>query len=528
VPTENDIRDKLSKRLGVLEPGLMLIDVNFKLPNAGGAKGFIDILARDRLGNFVIIELKRSDQSCREALFEILKYIPLFMREHGAKSHQIRCFIVSTTWHELLVPYSEFRRRCEAQTQGFRIEVDSTGNVTRVEKVMDQPEDDLARIFQVHCGYLYPTAVERDEAIPALRSAFQGAGATGHLLFRLNYNGGSPHVIYPFGAYFVPTRVEPSLLARLSAKAAEELTEAEGEAPSPEMLRHSVEDRFLELVNESLGDYFRTRNLEGTVGTPDKFVALTEGDWAVVSIERAGPYASPLVMPDGELVELVKGLSGDNSIRFERLTSPGNKLDWDDVRAASASFLRGNPAWQSGARWFFDRAEKEMPSGTVLVQIYNPLMLPESLYRFATTQTPAYTPLLALAAIPEDGTRNEAVVGTVVWAGKSAPKSVGEVFGGLCEGVDDVGDYYLAVNLGVAWELDEELMRRHGLKYSLCFLMYVSEEDKQAVGLTFGGDGAAVMVAPMSPDSLVDYFDAARPYLQDLFAQIDSNVGRFS
>ena len=32
----------------------------------------------------------------------------------------------------------------------------------------------------------------------------------------------------------------------------------------------------------------------------------------------------------------------------------------------------------------------------------------------------------------------------------------------------------------------------------------------------------------MSPDSLVDYFDAARPYLRELFTQIDAYVGRLS
>jgi hypothetical protein len=107
----------------------MLVEVNHKPPNDVGAKGFIDILARDRLGNLVIIELKRSDQDARQALFEILKYIPLFRQQHGIPAHRIRCFIVSTTWHELLVPFTEFRRLCETQTEGFCIDVDAAGNV---------------------------------------------------------------------------------------------------------------------------------------------------------------------------------------------------------------------------------------------------------------------------------------------------------------------------------------------------------------------------------------------------------------
>jgi hypothetical protein len=45
MPSESDIRDKLSQTLEVLEPGLVLVEVNHKLPNDVGAKGFIDILA---------------------------------------------------------------------------------------------------------------------------------------------------------------------------------------------------------------------------------------------------------------------------------------------------------------------------------------------------------------------------------------------------------------------------------------------------------------------------------------------------
>jgi hypothetical protein len=60
-----------------------LVEANHRLPNDAGDQGFIDILARDRLNNLVIIELKRSDPSAREALFEMLKYLPLSVRLHG-------------------------------------------------------------------------------------------------------------------------------------------------------------------------------------------------------------------------------------------------------------------------------------------------------------------------------------------------------------------------------------------------------------------------------------------------------------
>ena len=89
--TEAALRDELASKLSLIEPGLTLIETEHPLPNTLGAKGFIDILARDRFGNRVIIELKRSNQTARQALHEVLKYVPLFVGCHGLPRHPGRC-----------------------------------------------------------------------------------------------------------------------------------------------------------------------------------------------------------------------------------------------------------------------------------------------------------------------------------------------------------------------------------------------------------------------------------------------------
>jgi RecB family endonuclease NucS len=81
VVTEDEIRDLLANQLEVLEPGLCLIEKEKYIPNPLGTRGFIDLLARDASGHFVLIELKRSDASAREAIHEILKYV------EGVKYH---------------------------------------------------------------------------------------------------------------------------------------------------------------------------------------------------------------------------------------------------------------------------------------------------------------------------------------------------------------------------------------------------------------------------------------------------------
>ena len=57
--TEAQIRDYLADNLGLIEPELTLLDKEYPLKNKDSVVGYVDILAKDRFGNIVIIELKK-------------------------------------------------------------------------------------------------------------------------------------------------------------------------------------------------------------------------------------------------------------------------------------------------------------------------------------------------------------------------------------------------------------------------------------------------------------------------------------
>ncbi|MCU1752788.1 endonuclease NucS domain-containing protein [Pseudomonas sp. 6D_7.1_Bac1] len=118
---EDELRDHLAQNLTIIESGLRLIRTNFVVDNPLGVGGAFDILGRDQFGNFVIIEVKRSDQAARQALHELSKYIALFMEDQKVDSHKIRCFVVSTHWHELDVPLSLFKDSCPVEVKGFEV-----------------------------------------------------------------------------------------------------------------------------------------------------------------------------------------------------------------------------------------------------------------------------------------------------------------------------------------------------------------------------------------------------------------------
>lgn len=141
---EDDLRNELAKKLQLVEQGLKLVAKNYPVRNYNGASGSFDILAKDRYGGFVIIEVKRSDAAARQALHELSKYIALFMDDQKVDPHKIRCFILSTHWHELDVPLSYFRSSIPVEVTGF--EVSAPSGILRVIERTLPPIDMLPKL----------------------------------------------------------------------------------------------------------------------------------------------------------------------------------------------------------------------------------------------------------------------------------------------------------------------------------------------------------------------------------------------
>jgi hypothetical protein len=174
-----------------------------------------------------------------------------------------------------------------------------------------------------------------------------------------------------------------------------------------------------------------------------------------------------------------------------------------------------------------DHAEKAFPDGLAFLQVYNLLLLPESLYRYAHDGTPDYVPQLALTVLSADRSKCEGLLGTIVWDGKTVPQSLAQVFSaGFCKGMHE---YYMAKTIGIAWELDRELMRRHGLEYGLWWLTFSKEKIEQSKRMRLTAEGK-IEESPdeQKPPSLGDYLDsdATYLYLSELFAEIEANVSR--
>jgi hypothetical protein len=119
--SEDTIRDNLAGNLDVIEPGLRLLQKEAYLPGNRGARGFVDLLAKDCKNRFVLIELKRTDSAAREAIHEVLKYVENAKDHLAVTELELRVIIVSVEWHELIVPFSSLQSRVGFAIEGVKI-----------------------------------------------------------------------------------------------------------------------------------------------------------------------------------------------------------------------------------------------------------------------------------------------------------------------------------------------------------------------------------------------------------------------
>ena len=132
---EKKLQALLASDLSIIEPGLKLIDTEFYLKaHEYGTKGFIDILAQDENGNYVIIEIKSQKSSTREAIHELFKYEEYLKHLYSMNSEEIRLLLVATDWDELLIPFSSIYSQTTSNLEGYRCILSSDDNKIKAVK----------------------------------------------------------------------------------------------------------------------------------------------------------------------------------------------------------------------------------------------------------------------------------------------------------------------------------------------------------------------------------------------------------
>ncbi len=417
---EADIRDSLAACLTDIEAGLTLVDTEVPLPNAIGARGRIDILANDRFGNFVVIEVKRADQTARQALHEVLKYAELLTREHGIESHRIRLVIASTTWHELTVPFSALARVSPYQLDGVTLTVDASGGVVSISPVEALPAVSRGGISQEQLVLLWHDSSRRDAAWDLLEPHLEGYGLTDLLGIALNYEGDSGKVITPYALLLVPGRMSLDEARRLGYL--DEESHESGSLDDP-----FIEEPEGEALNQLMAA-LDTTNDDAEAHSSERFARDLQTGWAPVRVHRSGVFAAAAYVPDEEIIRQVIGAEGDNSVVFEGHSAPSHASGWAEMVLRTSVFLRWNERWQGGVAAWLTKCEQD-GSVDCRIRIYELFDCIRGLIAAAALDDGRWLDTLTAVSQQPDGDTVE-LIGVLAWNGSGVgpEAALSEVF----------------------------------------------------------------------------------------------------
>lgn len=358
---ESRIRDYLSENLQIIEEGMLLVKKEFHIQNNLGAGGFIDILAKDSLGHFTIIEIKRSNEAARAALHELTKYSILLTSSLGIKIHNIRAILVSTEWHELSTPFSEYLRTTNISTIGLVISANQDGKINKVSQFIPQEEVEPLKIERAHQVHLFENKEDREKALNPLSIAAQKASILDFAILTTDYSGGNSTVIHPYGAYFVfssPVNYQNSKRLKEFIKTSK-IPWEDLDDPAENFLCR-------------LGDFTKFNYSSFEIGYPEKLSAMAADGWKVNVAVRQGKYSSnTAVISNDALIREAMQIEGGASHYFYGSSSPKHKLNWDEFKKNIKHVSLGCSAWSSTLKKILKRAEKDAQT-TISVKLFNP------------------------------------------------------------------------------------------------------------------------------------------------------------
>jgi hypothetical protein len=323
---EDRIRDELSARLSMIERGLTLIGINYALPNSAGTRGFIDILARDRHGVFVVIELKRSDKTAREALHEVMKYTELLQRERGIGSTNIRAAIVSTHWNELRVPFAHFKRGWANEIRGYMLSLGQDGiTPLKAEEVKTYSEAPVRGISAVHLMIFPRTGNNIEKVWRESTKVLSAVGADDVLGVELAHDE-TPRLQYTSCLYLIiGSMIADDPRTIMLDKWREDVPDDSMEAP----LGYALEYRAL--CHLTSGYNYDELHIE--TGYPEHFAAARSQNWRVCRVLRAGVFnRQGELYPDEVLLENIADRSGHSDVRFSGSSRPANAIHFAEFR----------------------------------------------------------------------------------------------------------------------------------------------------------------------------------------------------
>lgn len=439
---ESEIRDRLAKKLDLIDPNLELIETEFHIQNPLGTSGFIDILARDSVHqHLVVIELKRTNQAARQAIHELFKYTSLLRSEHGLAPTKVRAILVSVEWGELLVPFSSFVRTAAFTVDGYRLELTDSGELINVAKVQPVHENAVLELNPSRSLYLFDKKSNRDSAFDSLTRAFTDSGFPDFVAFGLDYKGTNQRVIYPYGIYVAASRLSEQERERM--RESDDMDDI-AEFENPWIYEDEATGNVWKQFNSTIyGDLLS----DVECSYPEQLGRILS-DWVAEPLQRFGRWNQNVTLiSDREVLQMLAGIEGASRHLFSAVASPRFEDSWAEFLRKCMQMLCLNPSWSQRLLPYLKRLEQQSSKSTVSVTIHCRDNIVGDVCGVAVYGDPIVLPWLEAVIEDPESSGIKLLLGQLRWSGSGPAPDPISFFDTSFDGFDEfrfarhVGDY---------------------------------------------------------------------------------------
>lgn len=470
--TEAQIRDFFATNLYLIEKDLSLIKTEYKI-KSDSVYGFIDIFAKDKFGNLVIIEIKKSRNTARQAIHELHKYIGLIKESHKVQDGKIRCVLISSDWNELLTPFSNFVHRTPTyQIQGFKFDISEDGIPKNCEKINILTLDKLTSTIEIcpeHIIYLYKDEKKKVEAETQLKEIIESLDCL-FLVFYFKYQGNNKRVIYPFAHYVVPFVVPFEKRHILETDFGIFVEKYENDAEIDTEFPY----RFEEEVLAYIGNEYHSFRDDTEIGYPNKFDSLFAQGWIIEKVIRFGEeILAEEIYSDEALIKKVRGYEGSHTSVYHEKVLPSNKVRWKEVRQELAYTLIGNHDWEEVVNLYLNEIEQNHSDDTISITIYNPCNTTITLVKLLENNAFNFLPMLEIAIEENETGKIKLLVSMLHWNGRIINQSAENMIDSIWESLNG---FFAYNHFGETYIKEDIVLLTHGLFYDFAEFSIENEQ----------------------------------------------------
>lgn len=414
VQVERHIRDWLTEHLEFIDSELTLIAKEYPLHDPVGAAGFIDILCKDVFGNFVIVEIKRSENAARQTISEILKYHSLIRHNFRARDSEIRIVIVSTVWNELIRPFSELFHRTSLDVRGYQISIDENFVPLSVETVQPLDPVFLSRKFAYWYGlFLFEEVEERDVFYRDFVNYLKQSELEDFVFLKLCTDPLGGKIMFPHAALvaFQQLTIDELLgvIKRLDQQVYEELFPI-SEFEDPQEYQGYLESQMINAL-ESLGQLQESEPCYSF----KVYTMLNAENWTIEHIEKSGVFSSDPRYTKEILVEELTGTDGRNEYIFYGWTESTQRERFNEIVISCRNALAHSPVWLETIAAIMDKLRTETRKFRLMINIHNRKALIPAIYHAMKNRELGYMPQYFISVDYLEEELTELYYGSLLW-----------------------------------------------------------------------------------------------------------------